>query len=69
VVSEASSNISSKDHRELDIVQSEKGAGFKGLKGCITAIKNGEVIKALILKQNSVIGFISGKHEFSQFGG
>jgi hypothetical protein len=53
------------DYRELDIVESENGKGFQGLKGCLAAIENGEVIKAIILKENKIFGIISGQKEYS----
>jgi hypothetical protein len=53
------------DYRELDIVESKNGEGFQGLKGCLAAIENGEVIKAIILKGNKIFGIISGQHEFT----
>ena len=55
-----------KDFRELNIVESEQGVGFNELKGCLTVIENGEIIKGIILKENQMIGIISGKEEFNE---
>ena len=55
-----------KDFSELNIVESEQGEGFDGLKGCLAAIDNGEMMKGVILKQNEIIGIISGKGEFKE---
>jgi hypothetical protein len=55
-----------KDYRELNIVESEQGEGFDGLKGGLAAIENGEIIKGVILKENQIVGIISGKGEFKE---
>jgi hypothetical protein len=55
-----------KDYRELTIVESEQGEGFDGLKGAPAAVKNEEIIKGVILKENQIIGIISGKGEFKE---
>ena len=54
------------DYSELSIVESEQGEGFDGLKGCLAAIHNGEIIKGVILKENELFGIISGKREFKE---
>jgi hypothetical protein len=36
------------------------------LKGCLAALKNDEVIKAIILNENKILGIISGKQEFKE---
>lgn len=53
-----------KKSNELYITESEKGEGFTGLLGCMAALKNGEIIKGIILKENEIIGVISGKEQF-----
>ena len=53
-----------KDFSALNIVESEKEAGFEELKGCLAALENGEIIKGIILKGNEIIGIISGPEEF-----
>ena len=55
-----------KNHHELDIIESEDGAGFDGLKGCLAALQEGDLIKGIILKENEIFGIISGKQEFKQ---
>lgn len=54
------------EYPELNIVESEKGEGFNELKGCLAALENDEVIKAVILNKNKTIGIISGKQEFKE---
>jgi hypothetical protein len=49
----------------LNINTSQKGQGFNGLKGPLAAIQNGEIIKALILKDDEIFGIISGKQQFT----
>ena len=51
---------------ELNIVESEQGEGFDGLKGCLAAIEKGEIIKGVILKENQIFGIISGKEEIKE---
>jgi photosystem II stability/assembly factor-like uncharacterized protein len=53
-----------KDFPALNIVESEKGAGFKGLKGCQAALDNGEVITGVIMKAGEIIAILSGTEEF-----
>lgn len=55
-----------KEHDDLNIIECEKGEGFDELKGCLAALQNGEIIKGIILKQNEVVGVISGKEEFKE---
>jgi hypothetical protein len=55
-----------KDFHELNIVESEQGEGFDGLKGCLAAIDNGEIIEGIVLKENEIFGIISGKEEFKE---
>jgi hypothetical protein len=55
-----------KDFRELHIVESKQGEGFDGLKGRHTALENDEIFKGVILKENEIIGIISGKEAFKE---
>lgn len=55
-----------KEYTDLDIVESEKGEGFDGLKGCIAALQNNEIIKGIVLKEKETVGIISGKEEFKE---
>ena len=50
----------------LDIVEFKNGEGFEGLKGCLAAIENGEIIKAIVLKGTKIFAIISGQEEFSK---
>ncbi len=52
------------NYSKLQIVESEKRQGFRGLKGFHAALKNNEIIKSIIIKENKIYGFISGKQEF-----
>jgi len=51
----------SEEYHDLNIVESEKGEGFDKLEGCIAALKNDGVIKGVVLKENKIIGILSGK--------
>ena len=53
------------EYHKIDIKESKRGMGFKGMKGVIAAIQKGEVVKALIIKENELFGIISGQQEFS----
>jgi hypothetical protein len=55
-----------KEYTDLDIVESEKGEGFNGLKGCIAALQNNEIIKGIIQKEKETVGILSGKYEFKE---
>jgi dienelactone hydrolase len=55
-----------KEHNELNIIESEQGEGFDELEGCLAALQNGEIIKGVILKQNEIAGIISGREEFKE---
>jgi photosystem II stability/assembly factor-like uncharacterized protein len=55
-----------KDYYELNITESEQGVGFNGLDVCLAALQNGEVIKGVILKENKILGIISGVNEFTE---
>ena len=54
------------DVHDLRIVESEQGEGFEGLKGTLAGIDKGQIIKGLVLKDNRLIGIISGNDEFRQ---
>ena len=53
------------DNLKLNIVESEQGEGFNGLEGCLAVVREGGIIKGIMLKDNEVIGIISGKQEFT----
>jgi hypothetical protein len=53
-----------KDYPGLNIVESEKGIGFKGIPGALAALNNCQVIKGLILEDKRVTGLITGQNEF-----
>ena len=50
---------------QLNISESQNSQGFNGLKGPLAAIENGEIIKAVILKEGEIFGIISGKEQFT----
>jgi len=55
----------SEDYCELNIVENEQGGeGFNDLKGGLATLSKGEIIKGVILKENQLIGIITGQEEF-----
>ncbi len=54
------------NNSKLNIIESEQGEGFSELQGCLAVIQDGGIVKGIMLKENEVIGIISGKQEFTE---
>ena len=50
---------------QLNISESQNGQGFNGLRSAFAAIENGEIIKAIILKEDEIFGTIFRNNLFT----
>jgi hypothetical protein len=56
-----------KNYNKLNVIEDQQGVGFNGLNGCLDSLQRGEIIKGIFLKENEIIGIITGKEEFTSF--
>jgi hypothetical protein len=56
-----------KNYNKLNVIEDQQGVGFSGLNGCLDSLQRGEIIKGIFLKENEIIGIITGKEEFTRF--
>ena len=54
------------DNLKLNVVETEQGEGFNGLEGCLAVVREGNIVKGIMLKDNEIIGIIFGKQEFTE---
>jgi hypothetical protein len=54
------------NHIKLNVIEDQQGVGFNGLNGCLDSLQRGEIIKGIFLKENEIMGIITGKEEFKR---